>query len=370
MLTDEQKEELNKLFYDPSIGLLSPYVFATKMKLKGFKKKDVIEWVKQQGIDQIYSVKKKKNYHSIIGKIGDYQADTMFLKQYAKNNKGFIGLINFIDITSRKAYGYPIKSTKASEAEEVFKKFYDDCNEKIQRLTTDNGSEFLGEFKKYVSTLKITHTFNVAGDHTTMGKIERFNRTIRDKINKYLKQNKTTTWINDIKKLYHNYNNTIHSSIKMTPNEANKSDNEMNKIIITERTKSENADLDNFNLKAGDRVRVLKTKSLFDKGTEYWSSGLYTIEEQIKNRFKVRNKHNELVNKTYKAYELKKINNVDQQPTKKQKPEPTRRQVKSAYDVERLHKKENKLLESVFTNKVTEAPREKRQTKTPKKYDE
>ena len=50
--------------------------------------------------------------------------------------------------------------------------------------------------------------------------IERFNRTIRDKINKYMMAYDTHQFIDDIKLLVENYNNTLHSSINMTPNEA------------------------------------------------------------------------------------------------------------------------------------------------------
>ncbi len=48
--------------------------------------------------------------------------------------------------------------------------------------------------------------------------IERFNRTIRDKINKYMIAYKTNRFIDVLPELVENYNNSIHSSIKITPN--------------------------------------------------------------------------------------------------------------------------------------------------------
>jgi hypothetical protein len=42
-------------------------------------------------------------------------------------------------------------------------------------------------------------------------KIERFNRTLRDKISKYLISYKTHRWIDKIDDIIFNYNNSIHS---------------------------------------------------------------------------------------------------------------------------------------------------------------
>ena len=51
--------------------------------------------------------------------------------------------------------------------------------------------------------------------------IERFNRTIKDKIFKYLTANSTRKYIDVLDTLVDQYNNTVHSLIKMTPVEPN-----------------------------------------------------------------------------------------------------------------------------------------------------
>lgn len=50
--------------------------------------------------------------------------------------------------------------------------------------------------------------------------IERFNRTLRDKITKYMILHKTKKFINEVPQLVKTYNNTEHSTIKMTPQQA------------------------------------------------------------------------------------------------------------------------------------------------------
>ena len=56
--------------------------------------------------------------------------------------------------------------------------------------------------------------------------IERFNRTIKEKMFKYFSANNTRNYIDVLDLLIEQYNNTIHSSIKMTPVETSREVNE------------------------------------------------------------------------------------------------------------------------------------------------
>ena len=59
--------------------------------------------------------------------------------------------------------------------------------------------------------------------------IERFNRTIKEKMFKYFSANNTRKYVDVLDLLVDQYNNTIYSSIKMTPKEASRMENE-NKV--------------------------------------------------------------------------------------------------------------------------------------------
>ena len=52
--------------------------------------------------------------------------------------------------------------------------------------------------------------------------IERFNRTIKETMFKYFSANNARKYVDILDLLVNQYNNSIHSSIKMTPNEANR----------------------------------------------------------------------------------------------------------------------------------------------------
>ena len=59
--------------------------------------------------------------------------------------------------------------------------------------------------------------------------IERFNRTIKEKMLKYFSANNTRKFVDVLALLVGQYNNTINSSINMTPKEASHKENE-NKV--------------------------------------------------------------------------------------------------------------------------------------------
>src|SRR5579883_3406941 len=249
-LTNNQIKELSEYYYNPSTGLINEMQLYYVFKPKGYTYKDIHEFYQKQKINQIYKPfdRKKVYFHSIIGRDGDYQADLMFLKQFKSQNNNYEGIITIIDITSRKAFAYPFKTTKSKEIANLFRQFLQDNKEKVKRLTTDNGSEFKGEFSMLMKEKNIKHYMNEPGDHYKMGKIERFNKTFR--------------WFNVLPKLLDNYNNSFHSSIKMAPNDVTKDKKE--EIIYNEKLKSINADLQQMNYHVGDKVRILKQKNIFE----------------------------------------------------------------------------------------------------------
>ena len=58
---------------------------------------------------------------------------------------------------------------------------------------------------------------------------ERFNRTMKEKMFKYFSASNTRKYVHALELLVDQYNNTINSSIKMTPMEASRKENE-NKV--------------------------------------------------------------------------------------------------------------------------------------------
>ena len=93
---------------------------------------------------------------------------------------------------------------------------------------------------------------------------------------KYFSANSSRIYIDVIDDMVNNYNSTRHSSIKMTPAEASKKENEPSvyinlypPVVIEPRAPK---------YSVGDRVRISKKKAFFEKGyTPRWTEEVFTI---------------------------------------------------------------------------------------------
>ena len=105
---------------------------------------------------------------------------------------------------------------------------------------------------------KIKLITNIA--HATI--VERFNRTIKKMIYKYLQSTNSKTSVNILPKIIDNYNNSFHSTIEMAPNEVTKENSHTVQLNLLKHAKQK--EIEKFQV--GDSVRhMLKQKSL-DKG--------------------------------------------------------------------------------------------------------
>ena len=104
--------------------------------------------------------------------------------------------------------------------------------------------------------------------------VERFMRTSKTKIYKYLTSVSKNVYIDKLDDIVGEYNNTYHRTIKMKP------------VDVKDNTyidfKKEVNDKDP-KFKVGDRVRISKYKNIFAKGyTPNWSEELFAVSK-IKN---------------------------------------------------------------------------------------
>ena len=86
-------------------------------------------------------------------------------------------------------------------------------------LQTDHGSECIGKKTQALfqeNDIKWFETYNTVKAQV----VERFNRTLKDRMYTYFTANDTKQWVDVFPDLVYNYNNSYHRSIKMTPAEA------------------------------------------------------------------------------------------------------------------------------------------------------
>ena len=95
--------------------------------------------------------------------------------------------------------------------------------------------------------------------------IERFNRTVKDKMFTYFSANNTRKFVDVLDLLVDQYNNAIHSSIKMTSKEASRKENE-NKVWRNLYSEFDGKTLTS-KLSIGDHVRITKKRKHLIKDT-------------------------------------------------------------------------------------------------------
>ena len=158
--------------------------------------------------------RRKVNFGNFPNEI--WSADLIDLKKLKKYNNGFQYIINIIDLYSRHAWSIPIKNKTGKSIVEAFNSLSE--TKKPKKLWVDNGSEFYNKiFKKWLNdnNIEMYSTFN-EGKAVV---IERFNRTLKNKMFKYFTANGTYKYIDILSSLINEYNNKKHSSTKLSPNE-------------------------------------------------------------------------------------------------------------------------------------------------------
>lgn len=88
--------------------------------------------------------------------------------------------MSIIDIYTKLALVVKVASLSSKQARMVFRQFQGMCPYEIHTVQTDNGSEFLAKFHKYLNEEKIKHQFIYPRLCKVNGVVERFNRTVQE----------------------------------------------------------------------------------------------------------------------------------------------------------------------------------------------
>ena len=134
----------------------------------------------------------------------------------SKFNKGFRYLLCVIDIYSKYAWVVPLKDKKGVSIVNAFQSILKKPNRKPSKVWVDKGSEFFNShYKKWLkdNSIEIYSTHNEGKSVLA----ERFIRTIKDKIYRYMTSISKNVYIDKLDDIVHKYNNKKHRIIKMKP---------------------------------------------------------------------------------------------------------------------------------------------------------
>ena len=224
-------------------------------------------------------------------------------------NKGYKYIFTNIDIFSKYAWSFPLKTKVIKEIKPCFQKIFKERKPKYiwgDQESSFFSKEMLDFFKN--NNVKIYYTFS----NLKAVFIERFNRSLRELMMKEFVKNNNTIWYNILPNLIKIYNNRYNRGIKMKPIDVNESnekhikDTVYNYNIINKKPK----------YKINDLVRIsLKRRQLFDKpsGNIKWSEKLFKIYKINKSNvitYKIKDLNDEVVKGIFYKKEPQKTKNT------------------------------------------------------------
>ena len=202
-----------------------------------------------------------------------WAADLADMRALSKENKGFNFLLLVIDIFNKYGWIKPLKDKKGETIVKALKEIFKESGRRPAKLWTDKGREFFNKDVRDLVELYATE------NEEKSSIAERWIRTMKEKMFKYFTDYNTNTYIDVLPDLVEDYNNTVHSSTKLTPVEASKKENELKvwRNLYPNRYKTSRL---NPKFSVGDEVRITKKKKVFEKGyTTRWTEEIFTIKE-------------------------------------------------------------------------------------------
>lgn len=206
-----------------------------------------------------------------------FQIDLIEIPQLAEANDNHRYLLTVIDIFSRFAFVEPLKNKTAPVFLDGFKAVMRRAEQFPRKILADRGAEIKNRlFKEYCKKhgIVLLHSDNYV--HAPF--VERFNRTLKNLMYRYMTANNTDRFIDVLQPLVNTYNLRKHRMIGMSPAQA---ENEENAPAIRRRQEKRYAERIRRapRFKKGQTVRISKQKGQFDRGydQQFWEE-IYKIK--------------------------------------------------------------------------------------------
>lgn len=345
------EQKLNELYLRYNYPGINKLYRITKENNININKKQITQFIKKQKLNQIYNPQhNKQGYITAFQPFDRVQIDLVDLQNFKRQNKGYRYILIVVDVFTRTIITYLIKDKTITPVKDALEKYLE-TYPKPSAITSDNEPSFTSHsVQKLFKDNDITHNTVDVGNHSALGVVDRAIQTIKNTLYKYMKENNTTKYYDEIKRIVDNYNKTPNEGILFTaPNDADEPGNkEVLQIFNTKKQDVNNSLYKGFAI--GDRVRVAVAKKTFTRSyDEKYSDEVYTIES-IKGHYATMTN-----NGRYALRRLKKIDSDDTLQERDTKPDAIKTAKRQAR-TERLTKQAGVEIENIMEGK-----RERRQ---------
>jgi transposase InsO family protein len=232
------------------------------------------------------------------------QADLIDVSNIKKHNNGYTFILTVIDVFSRLAFAVPLKNKSGATLTAAFQKILK--KHPVKYLQTDKGTEFKN--KQFQSMLKKNNVsfFTTQNDDIKASVVERFNKTLKNKMYRYFTHKNTYKYTNVLSAMVQSYNDSYHGTIKMAPNQVSSLNlGEVWHSIHSPEPVKRPA------FKVGDHVRISKAKKTFEKGyLPNWSTEIFAVHSVKKTNppvYQIRDYSDEVIEGFFYEQELQKV---------------------------------------------------------------
>ena len=275
------EDTLKKIYYD----IAHPASFGSSYKLykavkpihSNITHKRVKEWLSSQNPYVLHRriVRKFPRRRIIASGISyQWQCDLAILSSISRYNNNYKYLLVIIDVFSRYLIVRKTKKKDAASMERVFREVFKKHGPPLH-IQCDGGSEFWNSKVKKLFRERGVKLFTTSSD-TKAAIVERVILTLKNKMFKYFTSKNTLKYVDILQQLVDSYNNSVHSSLGMAPNEVNCENEHL--LWKKQYSKYLKKLKRNDNFRVGDTVIITKIRKQFKKGyLPKWSNERFII---------------------------------------------------------------------------------------------
>ena len=305
MSKEEKDKVIRQIYYDTDTGFgsISDTYKASKKILNSITYDDVKDFLERQNIRQFKSYRGFNSYvaHEPLQEI---QIDIADFTRSAEENGGIRYLFVAVDIFTKICHAVPIKDKKPKESIRAMKEVLDKIGVPSVLYHDNEGSWNSKEFLRLMNEHKIKQIITTSPPPFA----ERMVQTLKNMIHKRLEglEVNKENWTDILPAVLTKYNNTDHSTIGMSPNNAKEKKNHFEVWLNIYNNASFSRKYPP--LKVGDSVRTYIKPHTFRKGYESsWSKNVYEVTAYKDKQYTV----NDNKNKLYSRHELLKITGAE-----------------------------------------------------------
>ena len=231
-------------------------------------------------------------------------ADLVEVQRLAKHNGGtWLLVLTVLDVLSKYAWVEPLQDKTGRSLAQAWERLLQRVHpRRLRQLQTDQGKEFYNRPFQQVLKKHAIHHFSTYGDTKALV-IEWFNRTLKERLYRYLTAANTLKFVDVLPQVVQGYNASWHRSIGRAPQDVTPH----NELEVWHRLYPPPSP----KLKVGDRVCLSKEARPFRKGyLPGWTEEVFVVRRVVPGSvptYKVEEFDGTLVQGTFYEPELQRV---------------------------------------------------------------